>query len=532
MDPARAASALARHSCLDDPSPIAAPSGRDAVTLTRAPERKTRLMSPTIRSVLMLTAALLAAAAVPAVAQPPGPEGARAGGAPMVSASPPAMSAPAQNPFLGGIPTGVVLDKVIPLSLHDAISRGLEHNLGMVISRERAQSAEGTRWMARSRLLPNVAADVFASRQEINLAAYGFPVAPGQSPLIGPFNLSDRRISVSQALVDYGAFASAQAGSALEHAARFSVEDARGNVVLMVSNLYLQVLAAGARIDSAKAQARTAEALYQRAVDLKQAGMVSGVEVLRAQVQLQSQQQRVIVFDNDLAKSRLALARAIGMPLGQQYDLSDTVPYKPEEGISLDQALQQALASRPDYKASAELVKAAEASRRAVIGEWLPSVQFSADYGYIGQSWGSAISTYTVGANLRIPLFQGGREKGRMLQADAELDGQRAQLADLRARIEYEVRTALLDVTSADERVKVAQSAADLASQQLTQTQDRFAAGVSNQIEVIQAQEAVATASENLIASLYAHNLAKAALARALGIAEEPAERMLGGSSR
>ncbi len=489
-------------------------------------------MPPWIRVVPMLASALLAAAVTPALAQPGAAESARTGGAQMSQAPPAAMGASAQNPFLGGVPTGPVQDQVIALSLHDAISRGLEHNLGIVMSRARAQSAAGAKWMALSGVLPNVSASILQSRQEINLAAYGFPVAPGQSPLIGPFNLSDLRISVTQPLFDYSAIEAARAGSAVEHASTLALQDARGNVVLMISNLYLQVLAARSRIDSAKAQARTADALYQRAVDMKQAGMVSGVEVLRAQVQLQSQQQRVIVFDNDLAKARLALARAIGMPLGQRFDLADTVPYKPLDGLSLEQALEQAFASRPDYKGASEMVKASEAARRSVVGLWLPSVHFSADYGEIGQSWGSALSTYAVGAVVRVPLFQGGRTKGRLLQADAELAGQKAQLADLRARIEFEVRTSLLDVTSADERVKVAQSAAELAGQQLTQTQDRFAAGVANQIEVVQAQEAVATASENLIASLYAHNLAKAALARALGIAEDSAERMLGGSTR
>ena len=196
--------------------------------------------------------------------------------------------------------------------------------------------------------------------------------------------------------------------------------------------------------------------------------------------------------------------------------------------MSVDEALAQAFQSRNDYKSVAELVKMAEASRRAVKGLWLPSVQFSADYGQIGQSWGTALSTYSVGANVRIPLFQGGRVKGRLLQADADLAGERTQLADLKARIEYEVRAALLDVTSADDRVRVARSAADLANQQLTQTEDRFTAGVANQIEVVQAQEAVATASENLIASLFAHNVAKVALARALGMDEQAAGHILG----
>jgi len=414
------------------------------------------------------------------------------------------------------------------LTLADAITRGLEYNLGVVLARERAQAAAGSKWIARSGLLPTVSAHLVQSRQEINLEAFGFPVAPGQSPIIGPFNLSDRRLGLTQTLFDYSAIETARAGAAAEQAATFAYQDARGAVVQVVATFYLQALAANARIDSARAQYRTAEALYTRAVDMKKAGMVSGVEVLRAQVQMQSQEQRVIAFENEFAKAKLSLARAIGQPLGQPFALADTVPYQPLDKMSVDEALAQAFQSRNDYKSVAELVKMAEASRRAVKGLWLPSVQFSADYGQIGQSWGTALSTYSVGANVRIPLFQGGRVKGRLLQADADLAGERTQLADLKARIEYEVRAALLDVTSADDRVRVARSAADLANQQLTQTEDRFTAGVANQIEVVQAQEAVATASENLIASLFAHNVAKVALARALGMDEQAAGHILG----
>ncbi len=481
---------------------------------------------------IVVAAACLIAVAAPARAQVGSAEGARGGPPAPSAASPPGMPSSAGNPFLGGVPAGEVLDRTIQLTLHDAIARALEHNLGIAVSRERVQSAEGTKWIARSGILPSVAADLIQSRQEINLAAYGFPVPPGESPLIGPFNLSDRRISVTQPIIDFSAFEWARAGSAAERAARLGLEDARGNVVLVVTSLYLQGIAADARIASAKAQVRTAEALHQQATDLKQAGMLSGVEVLRAQVQLQSQQQRLIVFENDFAKLKLALARAIGMPLSQAFELADRVPYMPLETMSLDAALKQALDARPDLRSASEMVKAAEAARRSVVGAWLPSLRFSADYGSIGQSWDSAMTTYSVGAVVRVPLFQGGRDKGRLLQADAELAGQHAMLADLQARIELEVRSALLDVTSSDSRVQVAKTAADLAEQQLTQTQDRFAAGVASQIEVVQAQEAVATASENLIASLYSHNMAKAALARALGLSEDPAERMLGGSTR
>jgi outer membrane protein TolC len=257
---------------------------------------------------------------------------------------------------------------------------------------------------------------------------------------------------------------------------------------------------------------------------------VPAIEVLRAQVQLQAQQQRLIFFQNEYAKRKLSLARAIGLPLDQPFDLSDKVPYAALAPASLDDSLKQASASRADLQAAQALVRAAEDVRRAAVGSALPTVGLTADIGKIGLSTSSALRTYSVAAGVRIPIFEGNTVRARVLQADAALQQQRAQLDDLRARVDYEVRTAFLDLKASDDRVQVARGTVDLAGQQLTQAQDRFSAGVASNIEVVQAQEAVATASDNYLASLYAHNLAKLSLARALGVAEADASRLLGGT--
>jgi outer membrane protein TolC len=451
----------------------------------------------------------------------------------LLAATPAAGQSAGQLPaglLLGGVPAAAApTASTVQLSLHDAIQRGLEHNLGVIVGQQRLRAADGTRRMALSALLPTVGASLAESKNKINLEAYGFPVAPGASPLIGPFTVSDRRISVDQALVDLSAINTARAGSAMKSAATFGYQDLREQVVVTVATLYFQTVATASRVVSAHAQLRTAEALYDRAVTMKQAGTVAGIEVVRAQVLVENQKQRVITFENDLAKEKLILGRAIGLPLGQAYELSDQVPYKAFDAMPLDQALSRAFDQRADYKSMTAQVKAAESSRRAAWAELLPSLYFEANYGDIGPTWGSALGTFTVAALVRIPIFQGGREHARIVQADAALQQVRAQAADLKVKIEYDVRAAFLDLKAADDRVKVARNAADLADQQLTQTQDRFSAGVASHVEVVQAQEAVATASENLISSLFAHNLAKAAVARALGVAEEAAERLLGG---
>ncbi len=436
----------------------------------------------------------------------------------------------AQNPFLGGVVSGKATSGVVALSLSDAIARGLKQNLGLVLGERNVQSATGNRWGTLSGLLPNVTGHITPEREILNLAAFGFPLPPGTNPLVGPFNVIDFRVAVSQAVFDWSAINAARAGSESLDAAKMSYKDVRDTVVFTIATLYLQAVTGASQIEAAQAQVTTSQALYNRAVDMKKSGVVPAIEVLRAQVQLQAQQQRLIFFQNEFAKRKLTLARAIGLPLEQQFDLSDRVPYAALPPMSLDEALKQAYATRPDLQAAASTLRAAEDAKRAAQGLALPSVHVNADVGYIGQTVGTVERTYTVIGLVRVPIFQGGAVRGRVLQAEAAVQQQRAQFEDLRTRIDYEVRTAFLDLKAAEDRVKVAQGALDLANQQQTQAQDRFAAGVASNIEVVQAQEAVATASDNYISSLYAHNVAKISLARALGVAEAEASHFLGGT--
>jgi outer membrane protein TolC len=294
-------------------------------------------------------------------------------------------------------------------------------------------------------------------------------------------------------------------------------------------NLYLESVAAGSRVDAARAQQQTADQLLTQAQDLKASGLVAGIDVLRAQVQAQTQRQRAITAANDFEKFKLQLERAIGLPIGQPIVLTDTMPYAPVPPPPIDTAIQRALDGRPDYLEAKSRVDAALASERAAFGALLPSLHLDADFGGIGQTVATAHNTYTVAATVRVPIFDGGRTAARRIEAQSELKQREAELADLRGRIEYEVRAALLDLTAADQQVQAAKTNVDLAGQQLTQARDRFSAGVAGNLELTQAQEAVATASESYISALYAHNLAKASLARSLGIAESAVSTYLGG---
>ena len=295
-------------------------------------------------------------------------------------------------------------------------------------------------------------------------------------------------------------------------------------------NLYLETVAATSRIEAAQAQQATAEALLKQASDMKASGVVAGIDVLRAQVQLQNQRLRTIGAENDLEKTKLQLARAIGLPSGQTFTLTDRIPYAPLADVSPGSLLKTALENRADYLAARERLAAAEAAQRAATEDHLPTVHMDADYGALGQSPSDSHPTFRVAATLRIPIFDAGRSTGRRLESEAELNRRRAELEDLRGRVEYDVRAALLDLRAASQQLEAAQATVTLAGQELEQARDRYAAGVAGSLEVTQAQQSVAVASETYIGALYAHNLAKASLARAAGTAEQSVMSFLGGS--
>jgi outer membrane protein TolC len=299
--------------------------------------------------------------------------------------------------------------------------------------------------------------------------------------------------------------------------------------VLVVGSSYLQALADASRVAAVTAEVQTAQALYDQAVNLKNAGMTAGIDVMRAQVELQAQQQRLLVAQNDYDKQLLSLARTIGVPMGQDFKLADTMPNSAPVPITFDEALKRAYEKRSDYHQLQAQLRAAELSVKAAKAERYPELGVNGDYGVLGKTPGNSHGTFTAATGVTIPIFEGRKIDADVLQAETVLQQRQAELDDLRQRIEYEVRTAFLDVNAATAQLKVATSALAVAREQVSQSRDRFAAGVTNTVEVVQAQEQRATAEENYIDSLYAHNVAKLNLARALGVAEEATKRFLGG---
>jgi outer membrane protein TolC len=251
---------------------------------------------------------------------------------------------------------------------------------------------------------------------------------------------------------------------------------------------------------------------------------------LRAEVQLGSQTQRTTNAVNEFEKAKLTLARVMGLPLGQAFELDPALPNLPVADISLDAAVAIAYKTRPDYQAALEHVSAAEATRQSIVGDALPSVKVDANYGAIGLSPADARSTYAVSGAVNVPIFNGGRTRGRLLEADADIRNRKAEADDLKASIYYEVRAAFLDLEATATQLALAGRIRDLANQQLTQARDRFAAGVGNNIEVVQAQDAVAIATEQFIAAQYGYDLAKGALVRGTGTSEDLLRQLLGGA--
>jgi outer membrane protein TolC len=425
-----------------------------------------------------------------------------------------------QNPYLGGVSSGRLSPTPVELSLEDAVALGLKQNLGKVLATDVVTDARGQRWQALSELLPNVVTDTGFGVHQINIrAAFGLSI-PGQPPIIGPFGYFESRAYLTQSVFDWSSVEGARSSKAQLTSAEFSSKDAREIVVLVIVSNYLLVIADQSEVESATSQRDTAKALFQQASDQKTAGLASAVDVLRSQVQLQSLEQKVIVAQNNLAKEKLVLARAIGLPLGQKFEITTQVPYRELAPSSLDEAIQSAYKARADFQSQMNQVRSAELARKAASAERYPSLGAETDYGLSGVNPGSSHGTVDAAATLRIPVFQGGRVHGDVLRADASVTGERQRLEDLRARIDQEVRDAYLDLDAAAQEVSVEKSAVTLATQNLEQSRDRFASGVTDDIEVVQAQDALAIASDAYIASVYSHNLAKITLARATGVAE------------
>jgi len=437
-------------------------------------------------------------------------------------------SSAADPSYQGSIVRDKATNGVVSLSLDDAMQRGLKNNLGLVLQTSNERSANGARLQELQSLLPTVTGSAAIEVQQVNLAAYGLKF-PGLNPIVGPFQTEDFRAYLTQNLVDVQSLENYISAKHNFEAAKLTAQDARDLVVLTVGNAYLLCIADGARIAAVKAEMDSSKLSFDQAKDAHEAGTSPRLDVLRAQVDYQNQQQQLIAATNGLAKDKLALARVIGLPLDQQFELSDTVPFQALDTPDPQAAFAQALKQRKDLAAAAEQVKAADAAKKAAVDEQLPVASFSGDFGDLGETVGHSHGTYTATGQVSAPLLQIAKTRGDEDVAGAKYDQAQAKLSDQVQQVNADVRDAILDIESSAKLVEATKSNVDLAKEALDEAQQRFKAGVSDTLPVSQALAADEQANDQYISALYQHNVAKLSLARALGVASTNYKDYVGG---
>lgn len=414
----------------------------------------------------------------------------------------------------------------ITLSLAQAVQLGLKTNLGALSAANSDLAMRAQRIQALSALLPNISASASDTVAQTNLAAYGFQfkLPPGLHfsipTVVGPFNYSQAAAALNQAIYDPVARRNWQAAKEIEHAASLSAQDARQLVVLAVGGMYMQTVAEQESVAAQQAQVTNAQAVYNQAVVRKQAGTNARIDVTRTLVELDTQKQRLSSVQSELEKQKIALARLIGVPLDRKLVLSDSLGFEKTAVPAASSAIREAFARRPDLKAAEAQMRAAERALAAAHAERLPSVSLNGNYGVLGPNPSSMHGVFTVVGSVNVPVWEGNRTKGDIEQAEATLRQRRAELANERGAIEEQVRTALVDLRTAAGQVELARDNREYAHETFNQARDRFNAGVASTVEVVQAQEQVASAEDDYISSLYSFNLARLALAKATGDAQ------------
>jgi outer membrane protein TolC len=492
---------------------------------------------------------VIAAAAQTASAQAPGPQNGSSSsyngsssqlGTAVQAQQQLAQPGPALNPssstsqngidpsYHGSIVNGKATNEVLPLTLEDAMQSGLRNNLGLILQSSDERQANGQRLQQLQSLLPTVTGSASITVEQIDLAAYGLKF-PGINPIIGPFQVEDFRAYLTQNLVNLNAFEAYMAAKHNFQAAKLSAQDARDLVVLTVGNAYLLCIADEARIKAVQAELDSSKLSFDQAKDNHEAGTSPRLDVLRAQVDYQSEEQTLIATTNQLAKDKLALARTIGLPLDQKFELTDSSPFQALDTPDPDAAFQQALKQRKDLAAAAETTKAAEATKKAAFDDQLPTLTVSGNYGDEGETVSHSHGTYTAEGQLSAPILQIAKTRGEEEVAGAQLDQAKAKLSDQVQQVNADVRDAILDIKTAAKLVEATGSNVDLAREALSEAQQRFKAGVDDSLAVSQALATDRQAEDQYISALYQHNVAKLGLARALGVASTNYKDYLGG---
>jgi outer membrane protein TolC len=429
-------------------------------------------------------------------------------------------SVQAQGAYAGSTPSTAKLPFSGKLGFQEAIKRALAYNLGQTGATQALRQAEGQARSTRATLLPNINGTASETVETEDLRAFGFRFnVPGFTipTIVGPFNYVDFRAHLSQTVLDWTALNNYRAMNDVKRASRYSAQDARDLIVLAVGGAYLQTTAARARLTAEQSQLKAASAVYEQSVQQLGQGIIAKVDADKNEVQVLTEQQRLLSLQNDYAKQKINLARMVGLPANDQYELTDEISYAPAPPLTVEDALKEAYVQRADLKAADAQVQAAQKARAAARGERYPSLSANADVGGIGVSPAQVQTTYTAVATVKIPIWLGGRVEGDVEQADATLAQRRAEYEDLKGQIESDVRSAFLDLQAAGSQVEVAQKNIQVAQEAAELTRQKLEAGVSTTVDYTQAEEVATNAQLDYINAVFAHNIAKLSLARAMG---------------
>ena len=415
----------------------------------------------------------------------------------------------------------------VRLTLQDAIRKGLQANLGVLVAGTRVDEAEGTRMRRLSAaLLPRVNAQTYANAQNRDLRAFGISL-PGMPEVVGPFSNYDFRVYAQQNVVDLQSYRGLKASERAIDAGKMDLQDARDLIVRSIAALYLSAQSAQARVDAAQSRVTDSSTLLKLAKDKHDAGTATGVDVLRAEVQLANDKQALLIARNQLQQSLLALARNLGMDPGTPLELAEPLRYQALKHSEAEALAPVALLTRADYLSLASQHQGLVGQQSANRARSYPKLSLNGNIGEIGRSIGGVQTTGLIQGQIDFTVFDRDRN-GEAQELASRVRRIDDQIADLRRGIEEEIREALLNLDSATEQVTVAKEGQELAKRELKLAQDRFQQGTANNVEVVTAQDELARAEENFILAITSHADAKFALARAMGDTEKNIAQFMG----
>jgi len=418
---------------------------------------------------------------------------------------------------LGQQPASSNPPPALKLTLKDAVNLALKQNPQVILATLNTGQAQQERQIARSGLLPQANGRIQETVNRVNLEAAIGLTFPNFPQHVGPYWVSQGGVGFSAPILDLTLWRRYKATQYGIEASRAGEANAREESVLLVVSQYLGSQRAAADVQAAQSRVDLAQALYNQAADLQKTGVGTGIDTLRANVALQNEKQRLIVAQTQLETSLFGLVRLLNLDPRQRVELADPVTFFDTPQVNLDQSLEAAWKSRPELQRILSEEQRAEVNLQAAGDQRLPRLTVTGFWAEQGLTPASAIPVYQYQWGLDFPIFTGGRIRAERAQSEIAIRQLKQQEQDLRNRIVFEVKTAAAEVASARNEVDVANLGVQLARQQVEQSRDRFQAGVTNNVEVIQAQDDLARANDNQIGALYRFNQSRADLARSIG---------------